>query len=318
LLHTHLEGSIPSKVLKDLSKRNNIKLSFDPFAGNIYKSIEAHNWGTFRKIYYEMCSCLISADDFYYALYYYGIKLAKENIVYAEIQFSPWKHLSRGISFNIIEKGLIEAIIKLKKDYNIIIKLICDLIRKKEEKCAMILDWLIDMPRDYFVALGISGGIDSVERIHYRKYCAKAKANNLFITAHAGEIEGAESVIEVVEYLMADRIGHGIRSIENSLLLDALITNNIHLEICPTANKVIGLCKNNYDPIKTIISKGINFSINTDDEFIFNTNLYKEIEILILEGIISDSNILELQYNALVNSFAEKETKKKLLRTYYK
>lgn len=317
ILHTHLEGSVPSETLELLSVRNRISLSFNAKSKDIYKNIEAHNWQSFRKIYFEICSCFINYEDFRDALFQYGEKLHDENVVYVEVLFSPWKHLSRGVTLDTISKGFIYAIEQLEEKHGITVKMICDLVRHPDEKVEEILCWIKELPRKYFVGIGISGGSNAIKRKNYRKYCEIAKENNFRITAHAGEIEGPESVIEALEYLFTDRISHGIRSIENCSLINKLVLNQTHLEICPTANKIIGLCSTDFSLINKIISKGINFSINPDDEFIFNTNVSKEIEILISENIINELQIYDLQKNAINNSFADVNTINWILKKYF-
>jgi adenosine deaminase len=317
VLHTHLEGSIPSKTLELLSVRNKISLSFNAKSNDIYKSIEVNNWQSFRKIYFEICSCFVNYKDFRDALFHYGEKLNNENVVYAEVLFSPWKHLSRGVALDEISKGFIYAIERLEENYDITVKLICDLVRHQDEKVEEILDWVNQLPRKYFVGIGISGGSNAVKREDYKKYCEIARNNNFKITAHAGEIEGPESVIEAIEYFNIDRISHGIRSVENINLITKLVLNQTHFEICPTANKIIGLCSNDYSLIKNIISRGINFSINPDDEFIFNTNVSKEIETLISENIINLLQACDLQKNAILNSFADVNTINRIVKQYF-
>jgi adenine deaminase len=317
ILHTHLEGSIPSDTLALLSIRNKVSLSFDPFSKTIYDCIEAHNWPTFRKLFFEICSCFNTEQDFHDSVFQYGCKLKQENVVYAEVMFSPWKHLSRGVSLDIIAKGFISAIIQLEVEQGITIKMICDLVRHKDEQCVYIIDWMSELPRNHFVAMGVSGGSTAVDRIHYRGYCELAKKRGFKISAHAGEIEGSESVAEILNYCMADRIGHGIRSIESEELIERLVKEQIHFEICPTANKIIGLCRDNFDAIKAVLEKGINYSINPDDELIFNTNIDKEFFILISEGIINEAEVIELHKNALRNSFADEKTRQTLLNKHF-
>ncbi len=317
ILHTHLEGSVPSEALRLLSQRNNIPLSFVPSSGKILNMIETHNWNSFRKVYFEICSCFKLSIDFFESLLSYGKKLRSKNVIYAEIQFSPWKHMSRGVSLATISEGLIDAIEDLEANHKITIRIITDLIRHRNEDCDSILDWLKDTPRKYFVALGISGGIDAVERSKYKTYCERAREIGLKITSHAGEIEDYKSIREVIDYWDTDRIGHGIRCIDNRELLDEVIEKQIHFEICPTANRIIGLCGSNYNPIRDIIAAGVNFSVNTDDELVFNTDILTEFNILIKEGIVSAHDVEMIQENALENSFLEEKHRNDLLQEYF-
>jgi adenosine deaminase len=317
ILHTHLEGSIPAQTLDLLRKRSKVDLSFDPFSKHIYESIQAHQWDTFRKIYFEICSCFNTEEDFHDGLFQYGEKLHGDGVIYAEVMFSPWKHLSRDIALDTMARGLLSAVEQLYIQYGITIKVICDFVRHKDERCHYMLDWMRELPMKHFVAMGISGGSTAVDRIHYRGYCEMAKENGFKISAHAGEIEGPASVMEILDYLYADRIGHGVRSIENEDLINRLAEQQIHFEICPTANKIIGLCRDNFDPIRAVISKGINFSINPDDELIFDTDIDREIDALVSDNVISKNCILELQRNALRNSFADAKVKRDIFYKYF-
>ncbi|MFW0716554.1 hypothetical protein [Pedobacter sp. N23S346] len=317
LLHTHLEGSMTPASLKDLSNRNGVKLSFNPFSKDIYKSIQANNWETFRKIYFEICSSYHSDEDFYEALFRYGQNLASQNVKYVEVQFSPWKHLSRGVPLDQISKGFVKAVNDLEKNGIISMRLICDLVRNKDERSAYIIDWLVDLPKNIFVALGLSGGSNAVPRVQYSKHCERIKKCGFYITAHGGEIEGPESVKEVIEYCFADRIGHGVRSQEDSDLFANLLSSDMHFEICPTANKIIGLCRDSFDPIKNIVNKKINFSINTDDELIFHTDIIQEISLVSSICSLTLADIISNQKNALSNSFLDDEQKSIVLNRMF-
>jgi len=317
ILHTHLEGSVPGGVLELLSRRNNVPLSFEPSATNISPIIETHNWNSFRKVYYEICSCFVNGIDFYDSLLAYGKKLCRENVIYAEIQFSPWKHISRNVSVASISEALIDAIEDLEATHGITIRIITDLVRHKDEDCDSILDWLRDAPRKYFVGLGISGGANAVPRKLYKPYCHRAKDMGLRITSHAGEIEDSTSVREVIDYWNTDRIGHGVGCIENAELLDEVISKRIHCEICPTANRIVGLATSYNDPIRNFIEAGVNFSINPDDEFIFRTNITHELNELASNGLLQAQDITNMQKNALVDSFLDTDLRNDLIQEYF-
>ena len=274
-------------------------------------------WNCFRRIFFEICSCFKSKEDFYQALYDYGKKLKSENIIYAEVLFSPWRHVSRGIKLDVLAEGLISAVEDLKKKENFIVKLICDFVRHPMEDYNSFLDWVLDLPRRHCAAIGISGGTGALPRKNYKKLCMKAKKCDLKIVSHAGELEGPGSIQEAIEYLHSDRISHGVNVLKYPQLTENMKIKDMHFELCPTANKILGVGEPEYISIKNMIKMGMNYSINTDDELIFNTNIIKEMTILLRCNIIGVEDIIPMQLNALKSSFLEGSLKEIYISKYY-
>ena len=313
LLHTHIEGSITRNTLTELSLRNNVHLPFDVHTINFRSAIDKNDWNTFRKIFYAICDCFQTEIDFYIALLNYGLSLRENNVIYAEVSFSPWRHLSRNINFDVVYKGFERAIIELQNKHNVVIRLICDFVRNPSENISTILDWLIHNNKESFiVGIGNSGGIGSLPRKNYQKPFYTLKENGYKITVHAGELEHPDSIFEAIDYLYADRIGHGITLVDYPQLFDRIKTENIHFELCPTANEFIGLGKLNFQSIKEMLLLVENCSINTDDELIFHTNIENEYSLLIKNNILSENDIVDLNMNALENSFMSIEQKMKI------
>ena len=97
--------------------------------------------------------------------------------------------------------------------------------------------------------------------------------------AHAGEALGPESVIETLDKIKPLRIGHGVRSVEDSSLLNKLKNNSIHLELCFTSNIVTKVYDNYMDhPIDILFKKGLSISVNSDGRTISDTDLNQEYE----------------------------------------
>ena len=98
------------------------------------------------------------------------------------------------------------------------------------------------------------------------------------MTIHAGEWAGAENVREAVEVLGADRIGHGIRTVEDPALCDLLHRRGTVLEICPTSNVQSGAVDDfDVHPLIALYQQGIHTTINTDDPLICNVTMSDEI-----------------------------------------
>lgn len=311
LLHTHLEGSIPQSTLVKLSKRNKIHLPFPARSDLIATVCQSGNWNTFLKVFLAISACFRTWYDFYDSVLEYACSLAKENVLYAEIHCTPWNHLSRGIHLDEIARGLLLGIREAQSEYGINLKIIFDLMRGPTEDVSSILDWVRDLPRSHFVALGISGGPGSLPLEMFKKYCEQARDMNLGVVAHAGELEGSTSVRKAVECLKVDRICHGIRTVEDPVLLRELIAGCMHFEICPTSNYALITDQSQRSAIMRMLTSGAQCSINTDDELLFNTSLTKELYALMQSDIIGFMDILQLQKNAALAAFMntfERET----------
>jgi len=313
LLHTHIEGSLTRNTLAELSRKNNVYFPFDVNMIDFRSVIDKDDWNTFRKVFYAICDCFQYEIDYYLALFNYGLSLKSNNVIYAEVNFSPWRHLSRNIELDVIYKGFERAITELQEKHNITIRLICDFVRNPNEDTNAILDWLILNNKDSFiVGVGNSGGTGSLPRKNFQKIFYKLKENGYKITVHAGELEHPNSIFEAIDYLYADRIGHGITLVDYPQLFDKIKDKNIHFELCPTANEFIGLGKPHFQSIKELLILTSNCSINTDDELIFQTNIENEFSLLIQNNIISENDIVGLNTNALKYSFLDTNQKNKL------
>ncbi len=143
---------------------------------------------------------------------------------------------------------------------------------------------------------------------------AYAREKRIYLTAHAGEAKGAESVWETLEQFKPSRIGHGVRSIEDAKLVEHLRQNNIHLEICPLCNVQINI----YDtllqhPVDKLYKAGVSLSINTDAPTIVNTT--KTNEYLHLQQTFgwTINDFYNCNVNALKAAFIDDSLRKRLL-----
>jgi adenosine deaminase len=94
---------------------------------------------------------------------------------------------------------------------------------------------------------------------------------------HAGEFGPARSVREAVEVLGAERIGHGIRAVEDPSVVGILRRERIPLEICPTSNLRTGVVRTwRLHPLRRLVRSRLRVTLNSDDPALFRTNLSAE------------------------------------------
>jgi len=132
-------------------------------------------------------------------------------------------------------------------------------------------------------------------------------------TAHAGEARGPESVWETLQYFSPQRIGHGVRSIEDEKLMALLVKNEIHLEVCPTCNIQTNIFNEYRDhPIDILFNAGVSVGINTDARSLVNISLtdeYIKLGSVFGWGI---EHFYNCNINALSSAFTSQSEKKRL------
>jgi adenosine deaminase len=159
------------------------------------------------------------------------------------------------------------------------IRLIPDIVRDVGSKTAdPTLDWaLAAKRRGVAVALGLTGREALYPSEPYADHFAEAAKHGLHCVAHAGEHAGPGAVYSVLDSCRAERIGHGVRSIEDEGLLDRLRDGRVPLEVCPTSNLCLGLAPDlAHHPFDELLRRGLALTVNSDDPALFNTTLSEE------------------------------------------
>ena len=162
-------------------------------------------------------------------------QLIDDNVIYCEIRFAPLLHIEENLSSSEVVDILCSKMNTLSKETGIITGLILCTLRHYSESQSMETVKLVNEFYDKgvvgFDIAADEAGFPLDNHISAFEYAHQYKLN---CTAHAGEAKGADSVWETINKLKTKRIGHGVRSIEDDKLIDFLLENNHHLEVCPT------------------------------------------------------------------------------------
>ena len=145
---------------------------------------------------------------------------------------------------------------------------------------------------------------------HFRK----AREAGLHVIAHAGEAAGAESVRQAVLGLEAERIGHGIRAIEDPEVLDLLAERGIPLEVCPTSNVHTSTVPDlRSHPLPALLERGLAVTLNTDDPSISGIDLAHEYRVARQELGLAEDDLRKMQENAVAAAFLTPRERNELL-----
>jgi adenosine deaminase len=242
-------------------------------------------------------------------------QLEQDRVIYAELRFAPLLHTANGLSAEQVVDTVDAAVDDMARRSRIDARIILCTLRHFTQEQSMATVSLVRRFRDRRVAaLDLAGDEAGCPlRPHIAAYRA-AHEWGLKTTAHAGEACGPSSVWETLRELQPDRIGHGIRSIEDSALIDHLASAGLHLEICPASN--VRLVESIHEwadhPVDALQRRGVSMSISTDIRGFIDTTLTREYASLRRYFGWTDDILRTVNLAAARHAFADDATKQRL------
>lgn len=279
-LHVHLEGSIQPATLLTLAQRNSVTLPADDVAG-LQRWYRFTNFKHFIEIYLTISACICTPEDIELIARDFLQNQAAQNIRYSEVTFTPYTHFStnRRIPFDEQFDALSRARAWGARELGTRCNWVFDIARNVRplEHALTVADWAIRGKDAGVVGFGL-GGLEAGNPPElFVEAFALARAAGLAAVPHAGEIAGAESVRGAIELLQAQRIGHGVRCLEDAALVELLRARQIPLEVCPTSNVCLGVAPSFAEhPLPRLLAAGLYVTLNSDDPPMFNTTLTDE------------------------------------------
>ena len=238
----------------------------------------------------------------------------KNNITTLEIRFNPMKR-NRGGERDLdhIILAAIHGMESAMLAYPIKVGLIICFDRAFDRRMNEILARkAIKYSKRGVVGIDLAGPITkSFDISSLVSLVSDCRKSGLGITIHTGEATGADEVRKVIELLSPDRIGHGVRSVEDDDLLDVLSKKSIVLEVCPTSNLYTGVVKGikEFGQIFAKLKKfKVLFSINTDGPEMLMTNMHKEYLLLLENKILSIDDLKKATKVAQNSTFIKNES----------
>jgi adenosine deaminase len=164
------------------------------------------------------------------------------------------------------------------------------------------------------VGFGLSNDERRGEALAFAKAFQIAHRAGLVATPHGGELCGPESVWSCLDGLGAQRIGHGVRSVEDPVLVAHLAEAGVTLEICPRSNVALGVFPSLADvPLRALYEAGIPVALGADDPLLFGSRLLDQYEAARLVHGFSDAELAELARMSVRGSAAPDDERRRLL-----
>ena len=330
-LHVHLEGTVKPATLLRLAKQNGLEQTLPSASAD---AIEA--WFTFTdfphfvEVILAVQNLIRTKEDFALVAYENGAAMHAQNIRYRELTVSPYNHttvLEKGLTIEDILAGLEEGRRHAKADFGVEMRWVFDIARNfcfsapnagyDPVPAQETLRYAIAGQPYGVIALGLGGAEVGCPPEPFGPTFLQAKEAGLFSVPHAGETVGPASIWGALHALQADRLGHGVRAIEDPKLLAWLFERQVPLEVSLSSNR----CLHVYDkieghPFPHLDRMGLIVTVNTDDPPLFNTTLCAEYALLVDCFDYGKVDLARIARNAFTCSLAEAELRTTLTNEF--
>lgn len=308
-LHRHLEGSIRPQTALDLTERFGLPLprSLEALRPLVQVTAPEPDLMAFiAKI--DTAASVLGDLDACSRVGYEAVEDAqRERISYLELRFTP---LYMAAAHHLDPHGVVEAVAdgtrRGARDFGVRVERIGILNRTYGPLMARReLEILLDH-RDTFIALDLAGDEARFPGDLFVDHFRRGRDAGWGITVHAGEAAGARGVWQAVIELGATRVGHGVRAIDDPLLMDFLAERRIGLELNLTSNAQTSTVPDlAHHPLRAFLEHGILATINTDDPAVSGVTLPYELEVAAPAALLTPGEILRARENAVAIAFAD-------------
>ncbi len=307
-LHRHLEGCISAETLVEIATKYGGKLpayTVSELRPYVQMDEETPSFATFLKkflVYRGFYPCREAIE----LIAYTAVKdAALDNVKYLELRYSPTHFAGTKFKEDEVVGWIHSAMSRASADHGITVIPILTISRDYGlEIAADTVNYVAALEQGFFYGLDIAGNEVANSAGPFSGLFDLAKNSGLKLTIHAGEAGGADNVRQAVEDFAADRIGHGVRSIESKPVMELLRDRNILLELCLTSNVHTGVVPSIEEhPIRKLMDHGVPVCINTDDPAISATTLSREYVEAVTRLDFTEAELRRLNLQALDHAF---------------
>lgn len=328
LLHEHLDGGLrPSTVIELAAELGYGGLpTTDPkaLAAWFHRGAQKGNLPEYLEGFQHTIAVMQTADSLERVAFEFIEDMFGDGVVYAEVRFAPVYHTERGLTQDEVVHAVIRGLKRGEKQYGVQWGLIICAMRhmKNSEEAAELAIRCRDAG---VVGFDLAGGEDGFPpKKHVDAFQAIERAN-FYITIHAGEAYGTESIWQALQYCGAHRLGHATRlrddievfpdgTMHLGRLAQYVLDRRIPLEMCLLSNLHTGACASLEDhPFGLFFRRGFRVCLNTDDRLMSDTTMTRETTLATELFDLSLGELEKLSLNGIKSAFAPFDKRLKII-----
>ncbi len=313
-LHLHHEGAAPPEFIRQLAQEKSVDLS------GIFDAQGHYSFGDFVEflsVYEAATEVLKTPEDFHRLTLAILEQSAANGVIYSETFLSPdfcgggdvgaWREYLHAIT---------EAADIAEKKHGIMLRGIVTCIRHfGPEKARLIGKCAAETAGDWIVGFGMGGDESAGEQGDFSYAFDMAREAGLRLTTHAGEWGGPDEIRAALRDLKVERIGHGVRAVEDAELMAELAATGVVLEVCPGSNVSLGIFENVVaHPIAKLRDAGVKVTVSTDDPPFFHATMTKEYTELARAFGWDASDFRALNETAAQAAFCDADTRARIFK----
>ncbi len=301
-LHDHLDGALRPATILELAADTGLALPAgepDALADWFFEAADSGSLPRYLETFDHTTAVMQTAEQLRRVAREYVEDLAADGVVYAETRWAPEQHLRAGLTMEAAVEAVAEGLdegIRLCQAAGtpIVARQILSAMRHREPDTA-IAELVVRYADRGVVGLDLAGAEAGFPAGRFAAAFALVHAHGSHATVHAGEAAGLASIQDAVQACGAERIGHGVRLVDDlafdgggagGVRLGPLATTirdrGIALEVCPTSNLQTGVCATLAEhPIRQLVDAGLVVTINCDNRLMSRTTQTDELAALV-------------------------------------
>ncbi|MDO4730851.1 MAG: adenosine deaminase [Clostridia bacterium] len=324
-LHSHLDGAIMPEMIIELANKVGVKLpTYDPVELKEYVSadINCESLVEYLNCFEIPCSVMQTKENISDSVYYVLKDQDKRGLIYTELRFAPQKHIEGGLTMDEVIQAAIDGRNRAMAECDIKANIICCCM-KGPGKDGLLPDFTegniatVKAARKFLgkgVCLVDIAGAENLCPIDEFEYIFDlCKELGMPFITHAGENTTADQVKKAIEY-GAQRIGHGLQTIQDPEIMKFVAEKGTPLEMCPVSNlqtkSILDIKKY---PIREFLDAGIRVTINTDNLNVSRTQLVNEYQLVFDNLDLDEKDAVQLLKNSIYACAISDEEKQQLV-----
>ncbi len=318
LLHDHLDGGLRPQTIIDLAAETGYDRlptqNPDELAKWVQRGANRLDLELYLETFAHTVGVMQTPEALERVAYECAQDLADDGVVYAEVRFAPELHTEKGMNLDEIVEAVHAGFDRGSREFGITMGILCTAMRH-QARSLEIAELAVRHRHRGVVGFDIAGAEAGNPPTRHLDAFQYIQRNNFHFTIHAGEAYGPPSIWEAVQYCGAERLGHGVRIVDDMTvhgdgtvelgdLAAYLRDRRIPLEVCPTSNVHTGAAPSIAEhPIDLLKRLKFRVTVNTDNRLMSNVTLSSEMHTLVETFGYGWADLRWLTINAMKSSF---------------